>query len=246
VYTIQELVKNPNVIQRQNPTGVEAFSYLLLYSDNNCRNLQGLRSFVKGPQDVVLASPTAANVTCENSLLYLSNPNDTKCLGLGYDETQTIVPNARNDNQVETCDDNGDCNLASTECIVSFVPGCYQRWPSATVLFSNPAALLANKGRRCRRRRLLRRQHFKGCIDIFVLHDELLFEPWLRALDQKRSSCRGKLMCNFIISLYSHKTTPGAHSCITLISYRIRPIHIWVNNWCNRSSSLRYSRQPTR
>jgi hypothetical protein len=142
-YTIQELIDNPTVIQRDNRAGVEPFSYLLLYSDPNCRSLQGLRSFVEGPQDVVLAADTAADVSCEDSLVCLSNPTGPKCRGLGFNEIQTIVTNVTDDAQVVACDTNGDCSSQlDTECTLSFVPGCYQRWSSAKVLFSNPSAFV--------------------------------------------------------------------------------------------------------
>jgi hypothetical protein len=142
-YTIKELIDNPNVIQRDNHAGVEPFSYLLLYSDRDCRSLQGLRSFVEGPQDVVLAADTAAEVSCEDSLVCLSNPTGPKCGSLGFNETQTIVTNVTDDDQVVACDTNGDCSSQLyKKCTVSFVPGCYQRWPSAKVLFSNPSAFV--------------------------------------------------------------------------------------------------------
>jgi hypothetical protein len=142
-YTIQELIDNPIVIQRDNRAGVEPFSYLLLYSDRDCQSLQGLRSFVEGPQDVVLAADTAAEVSCEDSLVCLSNPTGPKCRGLGFNKTQTIVTNVTDDDQVIACDANGDCSSQLyKECTVSFVPGCYQRWPSAKVLFSNPSAFV--------------------------------------------------------------------------------------------------------
>jgi hypothetical protein len=121
-YTIKDLVENPSVIQRNSPTGVEPFSYLLLYSDPSCSNLQGLRSFEKGPQDIVLAAATALDVSCEDSLVCLSNPTGPKCTELGFNETKTIVTNVRDDGQVVTCDDNSDCNNpVSTECNLSFV-----------------------------------------------------------------------------------------------------------------------------
>jgi hypothetical protein len=142
-----ELTQNPKLLFNRNPyPATRGQVYLVYHNDEACSDLAGIQSLIVGVTEIIA---TDDNVSCEDSMACLIQPNGSKCQAIpntipGHTSVETR--NFGRDVFVCGFHDEHVCEERDPQACVqsSIYPNCHYHIVSAVRLLEDPARYLTN------------------------------------------------------------------------------------------------------